>query len=671
MPPDENDTTVAQLALLSRRLEREHKARLAAEVLAEQGLRELYQTQQELRLLVSIADTANQSSSITGALRFAVTSICNHTGWEVGHAYLNHQLPAASPLRSARIWNDNLAPAFAELRDLTEQRSLVASDGWPGRVLAVRQPAWIRDLAAEPDAECQELSAAGQLRAAFAFPVIIGEEVAALLEFYCTRVQDEDPSLLSLLSQVGIQLSRAVERKISQDKLLYDATHDALTGLPNRQSFRQLLAQALLQAQQRDTQCAVLFIDLDHFKLVNDSMGHHAGDQLIVHVARRIRSSLQCLELATPPNPYAQPSCGSAVVARLGGDEFTVLLEDVIAESGPLQVAEQIQEVLKQPFQIYGQDVYSGASIGIALSAPGYYSGDEILRDADMAMYQAKSRGKSRCSVFDRSMRDLAARRLTIESDLRRALTKQEFLLNYQPIVALDNGEIIGFEALIRWRRGSTIVPPSDFIPVADEIGLIIPIGQWVLEEACRTLRHWQNHFPRQNPLTISVNVSPRQFRQPNFVTQVGWALHNAGIEPSALTLEITEGATMGNPERAIATLLQLRGLGVKLSIDDFGTGYSSLSYLHRFPLHALKIDRSFIARIDGSFQSFQVVHSIMSLANNLGIGVVAEGIETIEQVEQLRALLCQFGQGYHFSRPLTQTDAQQLLTRPVVCLTR
>ena len=671
MPPDANDSTVAQLALLSRRLEREHRARLAAEVLAERGLRELYQTQQELRLLVSIADTANQASSITEVLRFAVTSICNHTGWEVGHAYLNHHLPAASPLRSARIWNDSINPLFAELRDLTEQRSLVASNGWPGRVLATRQPAWIRDLAAEPDAECRKLSAAGQIRAAFAFPVTVGDDVVALLEFYCTRVRDEDHSLLLLLSQVGIQLSRAVERKISQDRLLYDATHDALTGLPNRKSFRQLLAQTLLKAQQRNTQCAVLFIDLDHFKLVNDSMGHHAGDQLIVQVACRIRSSLQPLELPTSPDQSAQPFCAAALVARLGGDEFTILLDNVITESAPIQVAEQIQEALKQPFQINGQDVFTGASIGIALSAPGYYSGDEILRDADLAMYQAKSRGKSRCIVFDRSMRDQAARRLTIENDLRRALTKQEFLLNYQPIVALDNGEIIGFEALIRWRRAGDIVPPSDFIPIADEMGLIVPIGHWVLEEACRTLRDWQNQFPREKPITIGVNVSPRQFRQPNFVAQVRQALANARVEPSALTLEITEGATMGNPEQAIATLLELRNIGVKLSIDDFGTGYSSLSYLHRFPLHALKIDHSFIARIDGSFQSFQVVNSIMSLANNLGIGVVAEGIETTGQVEHLRSLLCRFGQGFHFSKPLSRADTHQLLAQSLLCVTR
>lgn len=671
MPPDANDSTVAQLALLSRRLEREHKARLAAEVLAEQGLRQLYQTQQELRLLVSIADTAIHALSITEALRFAVTSICKHTGWEVGHVSLNHQLPAPGPLRSARIWNDNLAPAFAELRDFIEQRRLVTNDGWPGRVSATRQPLWIRDLAAERGADCRELSAAGQLRATFAFPVIIGEEVVALLEFYCTRAQDEDASLLSLLSQVGVQLSRTVERKISQDKLLYDATHDPLTGLPNRQRFRQLLTHALLQAQQHNTQCAVLFIDLDHFKLVNDSMGHHAGDQLIIHVAQRIRSSLQRLEPTMHPDHYAQTVCGSAAVARLGGDEFTVLLENVTTESVPLQAAEQIQELLKQPFLIDGQEVYSGASIGIALSAPGYYSGDEILRDADMAMYEAKSSGKSRCIVFDRGMRYQAAKRLTIESDLRRALQRREFLLNYQPIVELDNGEIIGFEALIRWRRAGVIVPPSEFIPIADELGLIIPIGHWVLEEACQTLRDWQKRLPSKKPLTISVNVSPRQFRQPNFVSQVRQTLHNAGIEPGALTLEITESATMGNPERAIATLLQLRDLGVKLSIDDFGTGYSSLSYLHRFPLHTLKIDRSFIARIDGSFQSFQVVHSIMSLANNLGIAVVAEGIETIEQVGHLRALLCQFGQGYHFSRPLPQADVLQLLTRPVLCLTR
>lgn len=671
MPVHASDSLESQLAILTRRLEREHKARLAAEVLAEKGLRELYQTQQELRLLVAIAEAANQAPSIADALQVAVTSICHHTGWEIGHACLNSQLPAAGPLRSARIWNEQLPHAFHPFRGLVEQRWVIAGEGWPGRVLLVREPVWIRDLAAEPDARLPECSAASQLRAAFAFPVTIGGDVAALLEFYSTRVQDEDSSLLALLFQIGTQLSRVVERKISQDKLLRDATHDALTGLPNRKQFKHLLAQALLRAQQDGSPCAVLFIDLDQFKLVNDSMGHQAGDQLIVEVAHRITDSLRHLGLLWPSGQDPQPGCGSAIISRLGGDEFTVLLENVAGEFGPLHAAEQIQEFLKQPFRINDHDVYSGASIGIAQSAPGHRSGDELLSDADLAMYQAKSRGKSCCVVFDRSMRDLAARRLSIESDLRRALTRQEFLLNYQPIVALENGEIVGFEALIRWRRAGALVPPSDFIPIADEMGLIIPIGHWVLEEACQTLRAWQQHFPRETPLTISVNVSPRQFRQPNFVSQVRQALHNAGIEPGALTLEITESATMGNPERAIATLLQLRDLGVKLSIDDFGTGYSSLSYLHRFPLHTLKIDRSFIARIDGSFESFQVVNSIMSLANNLGIGVVAEGIETVGQVDHLRSLLCRFGQGYHFSRPLTQADALQLLTRPVLCLTR
>jgi diguanylate cyclase (GGDEF)-like protein len=410
--------------------------------------------------------------------------------------------------------------------------------------------------------------------------------------------------------------------------------------LPNRQRFRQLLTQALVQAQQRNTQCAVLFIDLDHFKLVNDSMGHHAGDQLIIHVAQRVRSSLQCLEPIRHPDQYAQTLCGGAVVARLGGDEFTVLLENVTTRIRPAPGGRTDSGSLKQPFLINGQEVYSGASIGIALSAPGYYSGDEILRDADLAMYQAKSRGKSRCKVFDRGMRDQAAKRLTIESDLRRALPRQESLLNYQPIVALDNGEIIGFEALIRWRRAGVIVPPSDFIPIADELlGSSSPSGTGFSRKPAGRSATGSSisppTAPRHQRQRLAAPVPAAELCLPG-ATGAPQRRYRAG----ALTLEITEGATMEIPSAPSPPCSNFATSASSSVSTTSVPAISSLSYLHRFPLHALKIDRSFIARIDGSFQSFQVVHSIMSLANNLGIAVVAEGIETVERSGHLRALL-------------------------------
>ena len=435
----------------------------------------------------------------------------------------------------------------------------------------------------------------------------------------------------------------------ANEQLEHNAFYDSLTGLPNRALFMDVLARALARSQRRaDYRFAVLFMDLDRFKLVNDSLGHARGDEFLVAVARRLEISLR-------PGDTA---------ARLGGDEFTVLLDDIGDAGAATRVVERIQSELTRPFEIGGHEVFPTSSIGIALNTPNYNNPEELLRDADTAMYRAKALGRARHAVFDEAMHEHALALLRLETDLRRALERQNFQVYYQPIVALATGEVSGFEALVRWNHPERgMVPPGEFIALAEETGLIIPLDQIVLREACTQLLAWQNMFEEKH-LTISVNLSSKQFTQPELVAGIARILEDTGLDPSALKLEITEGVLMNNPETAAAMLRELREMGIRLSIDDFGTGYSSLSYLHRFPLDTLKIDQSFVNRMGENGENTEIVNTIVSLARNLGMEVIAEGIETATQMRQLHDLQCEYGQGYYFARPLPAGDAQALLAK-------
>ncbi|MFP5212369.1 MAG: EAL domain-containing protein [Acidobacteriota bacterium] len=438
------------------------------------------------------------------------------------------------------------------------------------------------------------------------------------------------------------------DRKMAEEQLLYDAFHDSLTGLPNRALFLDRLRHALKQAQARTGHhLAVLFLDFDHFKVVNDSLGHKAGDLLLTEISRRLESCLRSTD----------------TVARLGGDEFAVLLEEIGHASDAIRFAEKVHETLAFPFLLEGREIFTTVSIGIALGGGGAAEPEEILRDADTALFRAKSLGRSRHEIFDKEMHHRAVKRLQMETDLRRAVERNQFLLHYQPIVSLKTGRISGFEALIRWlhpERG--LVSPIEFIPLAEETGLIVPMGAWVLREACRTMRGWQLAYPTQAPLVISVNLSGRQLAQSDIIDQVRQVLAEIGINPSTLKLEITESMLMENTAATVATLSSLKELGVQLSLDDFGTGYSSLSYLHRFPIDVLKIDRSFVGNMFTSSENASVVRTIIALAHNLGLEVIAEGPETADQVVRLRALGCEYGQGYYFSRPVEAGAAGALI---------
>ncbi len=435
------------------------------------------------------------------------------------------------------------------------------------------------------------------------------------------------------------------EQRALEEQLRYQALHDPLTNLPNRALFMDRLEHALSLASRREKRDALLLLDLDNFKVVNDSFGHEAGDRVLVAVAERLSTR----------------SRSEDTVARLGGDEFAILLEDITDVSDATHAAGRIIEELRKPFVVEGREIFVTPSIGIALATSRHDQRSTLLRDADAAMYRAKEKGGARYEVYDPSMNTRISERLEVEddlrrleNDLRRALKRGEFRIYYQPKVLLKTGRIIGLEALIRWEhpeRGLLI--PAEFIAVAEETGLIVPIGQWVLEEACRQAREWQELYPSDSPLVVSVNVSGRQFRYPRLVQEIAQVLQRALLEPGSLDLEVTESVLIENDQSNVAALHQLKRLGVRVAIDDFGTSYSSLSYLHRLPADFLKIGPSFVEGLGKDPKDKEIVSAMIDLARILNIEVIAQGVETVEQVTQLRELGCHFAQGYYFSKPL------------------
>ncbi len=459
------------------------------------------------------------------------------------------------------------------------------------------------------------------------------------------------------------------ERKRAEELLAHSAFHDALTNLPNRALFLDRLQHALtLSKRHANYKFAVLLIDVDDFKIVNDSLGHPAGDELLIKIGQRLKDAVRRADTVSRPRSNGVPDKPSNddTLARLGGDEFTILLDDIRDPIEAVRVAERVQAELATPFAVNQQEIVISASIGIASSTSPHTQAEDLLRDADIAMYRAKQAGKARCEVSDPAMHANAVKRLRLETDLRKALDLGEFRVHYQPIVSLQTGKITGFEALTRWQRPEGILSPIAFIAVAEEIGLIIPMNRQLLREACQHLLSWQSEFPSSPPLTMSVNVTSKEFAQPDLASEIAKTLQQVGLDPACLQLEIVETIAMGDAEKSGQVLAQLKALGVRLSIDDFGTGYSSLSRLRRIPVDTLKIDRAFISHMDSDPESREIVRIIIMLAHNLGLKVVAEGTETEEHVNLLKQLNCEMSQGYFFSRPADDRAMSKLLARNI-----
>ena len=437
------------------------------------------------------------------------------------------------------------------------------------------------------------------------------------------------------------------ERKKAELMLRHQAFHDPLTNLPNRFLLMDRLEHAIRRSKRGNNHFAVLFLDMDRFKLINDSLGHVAGDRLLEHMAAKVRSCLR----------------EEDTLARFGGDEFVVLAEDLRDPPQPVRIAQRILESLQEPVEVNGNTIYISTSIGIVLGSSHYSRAEQVIRDADTAMYRAKAMGKGCYAIFDEAMHTNAVKRLDIENELRKGIEQREFTLHYQPIINITDHSIVGFESLVRWNHPEKgLVGPCEFIPIAEETGLIVPLGDFVLEESCRQMKNWMQHFPFRGEMLIHVNVSGIQLKQPGFLDRVRTCLHDTGLPPHCLKLEITESMLMSLEDKAVSILDEIKGLRVQIGIDDFGTGYSSLSYLHRFPVDTLKIDRSFVMGLDSDNENTKIVNTIISLAHALGLNVVAEGIESADHLKMLDAMCCEYGQGYHFSRPIPARQVLKLL---------
>jgi diguanylate cyclase (GGDEF)-like protein/PAS domain S-box-containing protein len=546
----------------------------------------------------------------------------------------------------AETWQEPSAEIEQFLALSREPRALPQSaGGLLRRVLASGEPQWITDVTTDPSFRRGPEAARAGLRGAFAFPIRFGNETLGIMEFFSTGSSAPDELLIQSTRSIGSQIGQFMARKQAEARVRRLAHYDELTGLPNRTMFNQRVSSALARARRRERQLAILFIDLDRFKNINDTLGHDAGDRVLNEIAQRLRGCLRETD----------------TVGRLGGDEFVVLIEEVAEPAQVALVAQKVLAEVGRPIALGAQEVHITASIGISTYPADSDDMQGLMKNADISMYRAKELGKNNYQFYSAQMNVHTLERLAMESDLRRALERNEFLLHYQPKIDLASGVIGGMEALIRWRHPvKGMISPVQFIGLAEETGLIVPIGEWVLRTACAQNRVWQSNG--HAPLCVAVNLSARQFSQPSLLEDVARVLADTGLDARLLELEITESMVMRNPAHAVTLLDRLKAMGVRLSIDDFGTGYSSLSYLKRFPIDNVKIDSSFIQDLPGDGEDAAITRAIIAMAHSLRLGVVAEGVETDKQRQFLRQHGCDEMQGFLFSKPLSAEDFLQLL---------
>ncbi|WP_225206160.1 putative bifunctional diguanylate cyclase/phosphodiesterase [Novosphingobium huizhouense] len=642
---------------LRRQLQQERRARRDAEAVAERGLRELYESQVRLALLQRITDFANQSNDFADVLSVALKEICLHMGWEFGNAM--RVSDNGSTVTACDTWFASDPERLFAFVEASRRLSVERGEGLPGRVLRDNHPHWIDDIGEEGWFLRRAEAADARLISACAFPICIRDELVAIIEFFSSKPMVDKDAILLTITQSATQLGRVIERERARATLIHDALHDAMTGLPNRVLLDERCREAFRRLGTASTGIALMVIDLDGFKAINDKYGHHAGDALLVEATRRFQAAIAAFE-------QANPRAGHATLARVGGDEFVVLLDSVADCAAVERLAEMLHDVLRAPTWVDNDQVAAGASIGIAHSSDAYDDVEQIRRDADLAMYEAKAAGSGRTVTFTDALGTTVRNRMALERDLREAIRDKQFLLYYQPIFSLSDGpSLMGYEALIRWQHPTRgLLDPGAFIEAAEESGLIVFIGDWVLRQGCSALARLHKRIGRKDGSTlpfVSINIAPQQFLQPNFAQQVQRVLIETDVPPDCLRLEVTEGVAIIDSERTRQVLEEIRAWGVRTSLDDFGTGYSSLSYLQNLPFDTLKIDRSFVASIDDP-KSRNIIRAILDLASNLNLSVVAEGIESQAQGRTLIEMGCEYGQGFHLGIPLDEKSAFALI---------
>ncbi|MCP4038554.1 MAG: EAL domain-containing protein [bacterium] len=626
-----------------------------------QAREELERESINVHLLQRVAEASNDSPTIEAALRECLRLICHSADWSIGHI-LEPVGPDATELRSSRIWHLRDPDRCRDFVHTTEAKSFQVDRGLPGQAFVTGRPAHDAGGASQRnDDRFANLDDASRV-SSVCFPVRVRGESFAVFELLCTEKREIDDHLLDVLGHLGSLIGRAIERKLDAEKIRRLAFRDSLTQLPNRQSFRESLDSAVALAIRQESVIALLFIDLDGFKRINDTLGHSAGDQLLRRVATRFSSAVRLSDRVDHAESadFEVEDAGDSI-ARLGGDEFTVLLNDVTVAEDAARVAERLLASLREPITIGKHEFLIGASIGIAVSPVDGRDAETLLQNADAAMYYAKGCGRNCYQFYTQRMNQSSARRLMIQEHLNGALERGEFSLRFQPLRDSQSQEIVAAEALLRWKdRDEGFIGPDEFIPVAEEMGMIVPLGAWVLRQACRQARAWQDEGFR--PIRIAVNLSGRQIRAKDLVGTITSILDDTGLSAHWLELEITESTIMQDDELTMQTLQRLDDLGVGLALDDFGTGYSSINYLRHFPIRRLKIDRSFVSDLMSDPDAAALTAAIIAMAHSLRVKVVGEGVESEEQATFLRVRDCEELQGYLISPPVEADDFRRFL---------
>lgn len=645
---------------LERQLERERRARLESEAIAERGLREAYLANQRFELLCNIANAANRSNDPVETLQYAIAEIARTYEWPFANALLAHGSESDVRLEGCGVWYAEEPDKMFALAELSRRIIAWPCASPPGRLLIEKTSAWSSGREFEARTEREFEVARCNLRSSYSVPVICAQEVVAVMEFFDRAEVRPDAQLLTTLNQIGVQIGRVFKRRANEQKLLKNAFHDPLTDLPNRAGFETRIEEVFTQAQSSQSALAisVVYIDLDGFKLVNDALGHQTGDQLLVEMTRRLREMVSF---------YAEGEFAGApeevMLARMGGDEFALFIVGELHREIAEEIAAEVHQCLEAPHIVAGNDLHCTASVGIAHSDGSYDSADALIRDADVATFEAKTSGTALTITFSDAMRERSLQRMDLETDLRAALAEGKLGIHYQPVVNIADGTVIGFEALARWQRGKDAIPPETFVPIIQEAGLMNVFGIWVLREACETAARWCQKFPENPPFRMGVNVAPAQLLQPNFTELVANIVGSAALAPGTLVIEITEHSATTNYERTLEVTRELQALGIRIALDDFGTGHSSFRQLQSLPFDIIKIDRTFLTD-QTSKLSWKIVDAVLDIGRATEMNVIAEGIETEAQARMLARRGCTLGQGFYFSPALAADEALELLEK-------